>query len=369
MLSHKKVFAAPIILVLLGLAYYFFYFIKTPSYAVNQIRLAVEQRDTVKFQQYVDLDSVLDKAFEDLLTAESKIYNDGVLDNPFALSVLHMLKPTVVKLMKEEALEHIAPSDKKSEKNVADPVSDAMRRNLERRSHLDKLTYKSLQLHQEAKDKATVNVIMNNDEINKEFAVNLNMVKNDAGQWQVKEISNLSAIIMQIDAARKAKQASENQQMLNRLKQNLSVNDKKLTVSMLKASELQQNVVSYANAAGATVPTIASNSLDQDKLEPCLTSKVTLKNISGKTITRAYYDVEILDKDKKPFYSYPEQANGTLAPDASKEVIAIKRLNEQLPDDKNLAAQKDKQLECNIIITAIYFEDGSSIEPNPYVQY
>ena len=172
MLSHKKVFAAPIILVLLGLAYYFFYFIKTPSYAVNQIRLAVEQRDPVKFQQYVDMDNVLDKAFEDLLTAESKIYNDGVLDNPFALSVLHMLKPTVVKLMKEEALEHIASPNKaldsaNPDKKVTDPVSDAMRRNLERRAHLEQLTYKGLKLHQETKDKATVNVIVNNDEIDK----------------------------------------------------------------------------------------------------------------------------------------------------------------------------------------------------------
>ena len=369
-MSHsKKILAAPVVLILLGVAFYFLYFIKTPSYAVNEIRSAVEQRDAVKFQQYVDVDTVLDKAFEDLLLAESKIQNDSIMNNPFALGVIHMIKPAVVNLMKQQALESIDPSLAKKDKKAPEPVSDAMRINMIRKAQLDKLTYKGLKLEQENAEKATLNVFVTNTKLQKDFAFNLAMLKNKDGKWQVKEISNLAAIVMQFDAAEKAKRASENQQVLNRLKQHLSVNDKKLTVTMVKASELAEKVVNESNAAGTTVPTLSANVVDEDKLEPCLTSKILFKNISNTTILRAYYDVEILDKDKKPIYSYPEHYDGSLAPNTAKEVVAIKRLNQQLPDDRALVAKKDQDLECNITVTYIAFEDGSVIEPNQYVQY
>ena len=80
MQNNKKYFmAVPIILILLSLAYYFLHFIKTPSYAVNEIRTAIEQKDKVKFQQRVDVDNILNKAFDDLIIAESKINNDNII--------------------------------------------------------------------------------------------------------------------------------------------------------------------------------------------------------------------------------------------------------------------------------------------------
>lgn len=369
MLHNKKIFAAPVVLILLGVAFYFLYFVKTPSYAVNEIRTAVEQRDTVKFQQYVDLDSVLDKAFEDMLLAESKIQNDSIMNNPFALGVIHMIKPAVVNLMKQQALENIDPSLTKKDKKAPEPVSDAMRINMIRKSQLDQLTYKGLKLEQENAEKATINVFVTNTKLQKDFAFNVTMLKDKNGKWQVKEVANLAAIVMQFDAAEKAKRASENKQVLDRLKQHLSVNDKKLTVTMVKASELAEKVAKESNTAGTKVPTIAANVVDDEKLEPCLTSRILFKNISQNTILKAYYDVEILDKDKKPIYSYPEHFDGIIAPNTAKEIVAIKRLNQQLPEDRVLAAKTDQDLACNITVTYIAFDDGSVIEPNQFVQY
>ena len=65
------------------------------------------------------LDSVLDNAFEDIIKAESKINNDNLFSNPFALGILHMLKPSVVDLMKQEALDKIAAKPAQEEKAVA----------------------------------------------------------------------------------------------------------------------------------------------------------------------------------------------------------------------------------------------------------
>ncbi len=364
-MQNKKtlLFAAPIVLVLLGLAYYFLYFVKTPSYAVNQVRQAIEQRDVNKFQEHVDLDAVFDKAFEDLLVTESKLNNDKLLSNPIALNVLHLLKPTVIQLVKEDVLRQIARTsgDSTSDKG---PVADAMRRNLLRRAHLDNMTYKSMKLDQESPTKSSVNVVFHNDDLDKDFAFRLTLLKSKENVWKVKEIANLADIVMQMDAADKAKRAGENTAVLNRLKQNLSVHDKHLQVTKLRSEELAEKIATQANTPSSHMPTTV---VDKDALEPCLYSKVLFRNISSKTILRAYYDVEILDKNKKPFYSYPEQFNGSIAPNATQEVIAIKRLNEQLPDDRALASLKDTELECNITVTYISFEDGSDISPNPYL--
>ena len=122
-MKSKKTLTLVILVVaaLLGAAFYFLYWIRTPAYALNQTRLAIKEHNTAKFEQYVDLNSVLDNAFEDIIKAESKINNDNLFSNPFALGILHMLKPSVVDLMKQEALDKIAAKPAQEEKAV-DPV-------------------------------------------------------------------------------------------------------------------------------------------------------------------------------------------------------------------------------------------------------
>ena len=73
-MNKKKWFIVSILLaVLAGAAFYFLYFIKTPAYALNETRLAVKEHDTTKFTRYVDVNSVMDNDFDDIIKAESKI--------------------------------------------------------------------------------------------------------------------------------------------------------------------------------------------------------------------------------------------------------------------------------------------------------
>ena len=190
-MKSKKTLTLVILVVaaLLGAAFYFLYWIRTPAYALNQTRLAIKEHNTAKFEQYVDLDSVLDNAFEDIIKAESKINNDNLFSNPFALGILHMLKPSVVDLMKQEALDKIAAKPAQEEKAV-DPVPDAMRRNLERHIPLDKLSVKDLQLTKQEKGLATANLVLHDSNLNKDFLATLLMEANDKNDWQIKKISN-----------------------------------------------------------------------------------------------------------------------------------------------------------------------------------
>ena len=145
-MKNKKTiaFVLVIVAVLLGAAFYFLYWLRTPAYALNQVRLAVKEHNTAKFERYVDLDSLMSNAFEDIIKSESKINNDNLFSNPFALSILHLLKPSVVDLMKKEALDRIAtiPSTPKAEQ-----VVDLMATCLRHVDSVDALSVRTCLLH------------------------------------------------------------------------------------------------------------------------------------------------------------------------------------------------------------------------------
>lgn len=176
MQSKKKWFVVFILLAALaGAAFYFLYFIRTPAYALNEARVALQQHDSAKFSRYVDVPSVMDNAFEDIIKAESKINNDNVFSNPFALGILHMLKPSVVDLMTQEALDKIAAKPDNTPKQPADPVPDAMKRNLERHIPIKNLTVKDLKLSKHEGETAKATLVLHNNELDKDFIAELLM--------------------------------------------------------------------------------------------------------------------------------------------------------------------------------------------------
>lgn len=343
-MKNKKtaIFIFIIIAALAGAAFYFLYFIRTPAYALNQARLAVQQHDTEKFQRYVDLQSVMDNAFEDTIKAESKITNADLFSNPFALGILHMLKPSVVELMKQEALNKIAAKPKQEEKAV-DPVPDAMRRNIERHIPLDKFTFKDLKLTKHAAAEATAALVLHNKNLNKDFIVNLQMLNNENGDWQIKKVDNLAELIIQLEAAKQAKQAAENQEVIDRLNKAVS------------ASEIRLNIFTDNNA---------------QEMEPqkILLAAISVRNMTNVTINRMYYDVTIENEKGETLYSYPEHFRGAIEPGQMRELNTSKKLNAMLPDDKKLMEQDISKINGKIQITYIAFDDGNVISPNAFIE-
>lgn len=343
-MKNKKtaIFIFIIIAALAGAAFYFLYFIRTPAYALNQARLAVQQHDTEKFQRYVDLQSVMDNAFEDTIKAESKITNADLFSNPFALGILHMLKPSVVELMKQEALNKIAAKPKQEEKAV-DPVPDAMRRNIERHIPLDKFTFKDLKLTKHAAAEATAALVLHNKNLNKDFIVNLQMLNNENGDWQIKKVDNLAELIIQLEAAKQAKQAAENKEVIDRLNKAVS------------ASEIRLNIFTDNNA---------------QEIEPqkILLAAISVRNMTNVTINRMYYDVTIENEKGETLYSYPEHFRGAIEPGQMRELNTSKKLNAMLPDDKKLMEQDISKINGKIQITYIAFDDGNVISPNAFIE-
>ncbi len=330
-----------IIAALAGTAFYFLYFIRTPAYALNEARLAMQRHDAVKFERYVDVGSVMDAAFEDIIKAESQINNDNLLSNPFAISILHMLKPSVTELLRQEALDRVAGRPVDSGKN-ADPVPDAMKRNMERHIPLDRLAIRDLQLSKTDKEGATASMVLHNAYLGKDFIAHLHMEVNDKGDWQITRVSNLTDLIIQFDAAKKAKQAAASKPIMERLSKAVQTYEATLSISADSAAAPEQQTI--------------------------LSAAVTAKNMTDVSINRMYYDVLIFDEQGRQLYSYPEHFRGSIGPGQTVELKTGKALNKMLPDDKRLMEYGVDKERCKIQITYIAFDDGNVLSPNTFIE-
>ena len=339
--KSKLLIILAVALLVCGAAFYFLYFVRTPSYALNAARTAFQQHDREKFEQYVDVDSVMSNAFEDIINAESKINNDNLLDNPFAIGILHMLKPAVVDLMKEDALDRIATKPG-AEQKQADPVPDAMMRNMERHVPYKELVLKDVKLNKQNKDKATATIVLHNKALEKDFVAELGMEVNDKGTWQIKKISNLEKLIIEVTAARKAQQAAANKPIMERLSKAVQTMETHLAMFKNNDADLEP----------------------QNKL----TAIVSVKNNTGVAINRMYYDVMLFDEQDKQLYSYPEHFRGEIRPGQVAELCTDKPLNSMLPDDKKLMELDISKVKCRIQVTYIAFDDGNVLSPNAFMQ-
>ena len=345
MQSKKKWFIVIILLAAIcGAAFYFLYFIRTPAYALNEARIALKEHDSAKFSRYVDVPSVMDNAFEDIIKAESKINNDNIFSNPFALGILHMLKPSVVDLMTKEAMDKVANKPEDTTKQAVDPVPDAMKRNMERHIHIGKLTVKDLQLAKHSGDTATAALVVHDSEVDKDFVAELLLQHNEAGDWQIKKVSNLEDFIVHLDAAKRAKQAAANKPIIERLNKALQTTSERLTLN--KDAQGKSGM-----AAEAT-----------------LTATIMAKNMTQVAINRMYYDVTILNDKGEQLYSYPEHYQGSIAPGKAVELTTTKKLNPLLPDDKKLMELDVAKETVKIQVTYIAFDDVDVLSPNTFVE-
>ena len=115
-MGYKGAIVVGILLeILLGAAaaaFYFMYYIHTPTYSINALHKAIQSGDVEEFQHYVDLDAVLMKAAIDLdeLTPQGNTMKAKLRDGSF------------VNVCKEDILNCIANGDWKEVKEITEEI-------------------------------------------------------------------------------------------------------------------------------------------------------------------------------------------------------------------------------------------------------
>lgn len=332
-----------VIAILAGLAYYFLYYTKTPTYALNAAHTSYQEHNLQKFERYVDINSVMDSAFNDIIKAESQINNDNIFSNPFALGILHMLKPSVVDLMIQETRTKIVNEKNflDKEKQIVDPVPDAMKKNMERRIPLAQIEIVNFKISKVENDYAVANIVLHLKDLKQNFIADVLLEKNTKNDWQIKKINNLSELVVQIDAAKKTNLALSNKPIIERINK------------AVQTLDAQAEIISKQ---------------ESQELKKFLKTTIKIKNMDNTSIRRMYYDILIFDEHNKQIYSYPEHFQGNLAPADDFTLKSIKKLSTLLPDDKKLIEQNMSKNKCQIQVTYIVFEDGTVLSPNTLIE-
>lgn len=362
---NKKIILLLSVLCLIAatIAYYFLYFIKTPEYALNEVRESVKQHDAATFKRHVDLDSIYNKCFDDIIAAESKIHHFEA--NPLAIGVFNLMKPGVVQLAKEETLASIAMTNAPAvnqaptttNKPTADvpengSITDAVKVNFQRKAHFKSLKIKDLKLVKSSKGTADVSLVVTNTELNKDYALLLKMICNEEEIWEIKEISNLAPTLMKMDAAYKAKRAAANKPIQERLKRALAFEKLQLDKIMEPPSfEDKQQI-----------------GVKEDSPLPHMVATFTIVNKTNRVVNRIYYDLVLFTKDKhEEIYSQPGHFDGAIEPGKMVQIVNSKMLNPHIPADKVVDQTDFSKLDWEVRPSYISFTDGHVIAPNQFV--
>ena len=225
----KKLLLGLVAIAVLGIAFFFFYVVKTPHYSLYQIHKAVQSHDTVLFEKHVDLDNIYSKGINDLISSGLKGKKSIGID-PLTAGIIKLVKPTVVNALKDATLESVsreapkgkvqpAPNgsaqpaqngnEKMSKKNKNENAIPLLKK-LKERVDVSNLKLKDSSITEKEPGVATVAAVLHNIKLNKDFNVNFRMEKQADGEWQIREMTNFVEFVKEVEEATKqaAKEAA-----------------------------------------------------------------------------------------------------------------------------------------------------------------
>lgn len=197
--NQKKAALAIVVLILCAVGFYFLYWVRTPAYSIHIIEKSIKRHDVVTFEKHVDMDCLYSKAFDDIIIVSGKLDADPILENPFAIGFLQMLKPTVVSTMKYETLEYVK-GEKGDDAQNSQQTEDVLR-GMKDQTDVDNAVLKKISVERKEGNQAIVVLKLYNRKLKKNFDLKLKMTKLDDGKWQIKEITNLVEFILAVHKA------------------------------------------------------------------------------------------------------------------------------------------------------------------------
>jgi hypothetical protein len=228
-----------LILVIIGVAGYFLYYKKTPTYSLNLIRESVEKHDWETFNAHVDTDSVLSGAFDAFLDeGMGDAKNDDSIKqmvNGFA----KLVKPAIVSALKDDIKKFVETGTvgtKNQESGSSDKQDAKVNTDgIKKSADWDGMKFKGVAYTKKADNGiATVGVTLTDAQLGQDFTLNIDMRQLQDGTWQVIELSNLKDYLKAIEKAKKDKLAELNQPLQDQINQVINI---KSTTAMVVSKD------------------------------------------------------------------------------------------------------------------------------------
>ena len=338
--KQKKLIAGLLVLVLGALAFYFLYWTKTPEYSLNLVREAVKNHNTEQFERHVDLDSLLNKGYDDFIAYYLKTEGKDLGGfQTLAAGAAQMMKPSLVASLKSEILKSVSevkeantPTDTgkqdKTKQQVAvlnDNASKIYNKNVE---------VKGIKTDSQEPGVSIATIALHNKELEKDFDIKLKMNKLENGQWRVKEITNLIPLL---DAIKEAEL------------------EKARKIDATVKENIYKNINGYWTEAGVrqTGNWIPSYTFYMN---------VDLKNLTDKEIKNIKICTKMFDPNGDYVRTLMFDNIESIGPQAQYTAKAEVKLNEFDSTDKKTISQDVKKCYFQLYVLSIETADGTKLE-------
>ncbi|TCS81888.1 hypothetical protein [Pectinatus cerevisiiphilus] len=192
--------------------FYYFYWMRTPQYAVKIVADAVSKHDTETFYKYVDVDSVLDGAYDDYFTvyfAEDPFMSKNPIKN-FAAVLVKMAKPLAVSEMKKK-VDYYVKTGNWQEENTGQDNNEAAaltgkNSDITGLAAIKDMHFQKIKFTKKESDKAIVGLAFTEDGEKDETVINIKMEKQADGVWKVVSIDNMKEYAEKIIARKASKE-------------------------------------------------------------------------------------------------------------------------------------------------------------------
>lgn len=191
----KAITVAVIVLVLIaaGLLGAYMYWKTTPSYSLVRLTMSVKNHDVEEFEKYMDVSSLLDNLFTDVIENEMKSAGaEQAAEMQMAMGFFALLKPTLIDMTKKEVLKAVETGsfDNFKEENESDMMGGgAALGSPAAQNYMKNFDPSAVKYVKKEGQVARVGVAVKDDK-GEEVVIELLMRKKD-GRWQIFSIGNI----------------------------------------------------------------------------------------------------------------------------------------------------------------------------------
>ncbi|SHK91591.1 hypothetical protein SAMN05216582_1245 [Selenomonas ruminantium] len=182
--------------------WYFFFYIRTPEYALQQIQTAITEHDEETFKHYVNAELLSSRAYDDL-TIDLFAYDSEL--TPKTRSMFEkfyiLIKPQLAEGMENAALQRISTGSWSLPEGTDILKGRQLGIDFERfieRSQIRNTTITGIGKVEHSGHSATAELTIREDYTQTEFTLQLAMEQAEDGHWQVAYIKNYKAYLDQI---------------------------------------------------------------------------------------------------------------------------------------------------------------------------
>lgn len=202
--EHRRLYLGFFLLATLigATVWYFFFYIRTPEYALGQIQTAIAKQDEAAFKHYVNTELLSSRAYDDL-TMDLFAYDSELTPKTKAMfeKFYIMIKPQLAEGMENAALGRISQGSWSLPEGTDILKGRQLGIDFERfieRSQIRNTTFVSIGKVEHNGHSATAEVEVLEDYTQTPFTLQLAMEQAEDGHWQVAYIKNYKAYLDKI---------------------------------------------------------------------------------------------------------------------------------------------------------------------------